>query len=501
MLSGGLGLSGMAGRGERLEQTSSATFSYGDGGAPCDHGLFSGLVICVTGLSKEARRQVKEATERFGGTYSPSLHPNCTHLVVQGFGGRKLEHAFKYGSRNGLSVVNLRWFVESLRKNMRLGETPYVVHEYGEVGSLNSCVPLGLKQTSNPSGEIEGKRRKSYLSGHSIYIDSDISSDLKRKVVEVATSEGAVVVNQWFVGSGAAYVVCEGSSIQRYLGHSDNIVSPLWVLKKSKDRSMHRFARLSTDLARQVGLTLENLRHESHREKHRKQNSLAYIRNRTSKEERLQIVSLAKHDVRSRRARRLQSCGVPLRPISPSSLLDSICWSVSEPTSTAAIRADPLLSINDSEIHKHILHDGCERVESEVSNSGFLRPLAESEKNELVFKNNFLTVLFPVDRFAEMGPSSRTYFSETGFTCLQLLDHIYEFYQENMSDFEIEAAIHTDSRHAEQLRSVYCSERSEEFGSLVYKRVDFLGSRISFEMLKRVSGDNNSNVYELVITA
>uniref|UniRef100_M1ABI7 Topbp1 n=1 Tax=Solanum tuberosum TaxID=4113 RepID=M1ABI7_SOLTU len=44
---------------------------------------FSGLVICVTGLSKEARKQVMEATERLGGKYSPHLHPQCTHLVVQ----------------------------------------------------------------------------------------------------------------------------------------------------------------------------------------------------------------------------------------------------------------------------------------------------------------------------------------------------------------------------------------------------------------------------------
>lgn len=31
----------------------------------------------------EARKQVMEATERLGGRYSPSLHPQCTHLVVQ----------------------------------------------------------------------------------------------------------------------------------------------------------------------------------------------------------------------------------------------------------------------------------------------------------------------------------------------------------------------------------------------------------------------------------
>jgi hypothetical protein len=33
--------------------------------------------------SAEARGQVKEAAERLGGEYSGSLHPKCTHLVVQ----------------------------------------------------------------------------------------------------------------------------------------------------------------------------------------------------------------------------------------------------------------------------------------------------------------------------------------------------------------------------------------------------------------------------------
>ncbi|KAL8236801.1 hypothetical protein R6Q59_017882 [Mikania micrantha] len=44
---------------------------------------FSGLVISVPGLSKEARKQVMDATERLGGQFSPHYHPQCTHLVVQ----------------------------------------------------------------------------------------------------------------------------------------------------------------------------------------------------------------------------------------------------------------------------------------------------------------------------------------------------------------------------------------------------------------------------------
>ncbi|KAE8675066.1 hypothetical protein F3Y22_tig00111701pilonHSYRG00067 [Hibiscus syriacus] len=101
-----------------------------------------------------------------------------------------------------------------------------------------------------------------------------------------------------------------------------------------------------------------------------------------------------------------------------------------------------------------------------------------------------------------MGPSARTYFSDNGFTCLQVLDYIYSFYQENMSGPEIETAIHTDSKHAERLRAVYSSkETAERGGNVIFRRIDFLGSCRSFEMLKRVSGDNNSNVYELLIRA
>lgn len=72
--------------------------------------------------------------------------------------------------------------------------------------------------------------------------------------------------------------------------------------------------------------------------------------------------------------------------------------------------------------------------------------------------------------------------------------------QGNMSTDEIDNAIHTDSRHADRLRSIYASKESVERGFVQFKRIDFIGSRRSFEMLKRVSGDN-SNVYELLIRA
>lgn len=59
----------------------------------------------------------------------------------------------------------------------------------------------------------------------------------------------------------------------------------------------------------------------------------------------------------------------------------------------------------------------------------FLTHVNCSVKSELILKGPFLTIMFPVDRFSEMGPCARTFFSNKGFTCIQVLDYIYAFYQ------------------------------------------------------------------------
>lgn len=492
-------------------------------------GPFAGLVICVTGLSKEARKQVMEATERLGGQYSPNLHPQCTHLVVQGFGGRKFEHALKHGPKTSLFMVTLGWFVDSVKRNVRLSESLYGVQSCGENGlclgelntlagysnSENSCLPVGvngakqLDMIEKPhlwfSGREFNRSSELIFPGSSMYIDPDISAELQNKVVEAAAREGAKRVEKWFVGCSASHVVCEGTSVQPYLGHSSYIVTPLWILKTAKEKHVQRLVHISTDLARQIGTKLEGSQKCITGKVINEQNVLRddlTFTNRISLKDRQQVVNSAKISVRSRRAHHYQTCKIPIRPITPSCLLDSISWSISEPTSTASLYMDSFSFDGTSEHHSPIFLDTKGNgKDSEASFANLTRPLTESEKSELVFKNHFLTILFPIDRFAEMGPSSRTFFSDNGFTCLQVLDHIYAFYQENMSVHEIEAAIHTDSRHADLLRSAYCSRETVESGFIVFKRIDFLGSRRSFEMLKRVAGDNNSNVYELLIKA
>ncbi|KAK3436086.1 hypothetical protein EUGRSUZ_C00744 [Eucalyptus grandis] len=514
---------------QSLEPTMSpAPSSVGSQPSARSSGPFSGLVICVTGLSKEARKQVMDATERLGGKYSPDLHPQCTHLIVQSFGGRKFEHALKHGPKNGLFIVTLGWFVDSVKRNVRLSETLYSVKSIGDTGGKieelhrargitgagNSCLPASIHEAKKLE-RIEESRLLSSgrepqrsvdsmtLSGQSVYLDSDISTELQNKVIDAATREGASVVDKWYVGSNVSHVVCEGTSIRRYLGHCNSLVTPLWLLKTAKEQHLQRLVHLSADLARQLGTMLDNY-HNGPLKQETKKNDIVSegLSCKASLEERQKIVNFAKSGVRNRRGRKMQTCQTPIRPITPSSLLDSICWSISEPTSTASIYTDSFSSDDGHENYPRTFFDAKgDGKDSEASFANLTRPLTESVKKELIFKDHFLTILFPVDRFGEMGPSSRTFFSDKGFTCFQVLDHIYAFYQENMSAQEIEVAIHTDSRHADRLRSVYCSKETADSGFVSFKRIDFLGSRRSFEMLKRVSGDNNSNVYELLVRA
>ncbi|KAI3945501.1 hypothetical protein MKW98_018318 [Papaver atlanticum] len=499
----------------------------GGGGSP-----FTGLVICVTGLSKEARKQVMNATEKLGGQYSPNLHPH--------FGGYsyKYEHALKHGLRNGLLVVTLGWFVDSVRRNARLSESLYAVKNViknvaqldfnrvvGSNGSEKSCLPIGVHEVTKQSRiseqtqlQLAGKEafrsKESVFAGQFMYLDSKLSAELKRKVIDAATREGAKFVDHWFVGCGATHIVCEGPSVQKYLGHTNNLVTPLWILKTAKEKSSQRLVQLSTDLAKQVTVLLEDFQNgisgqdtdgvDGFQRDPKSRERQAGRISTESPVERQQLVSLAKTGVRNRRGRRMQmqTCQTPIRPITPSSLLDSICWSISEPTSSACIYTDSSGTEDSNEQHTSTFFDArAEGKESETTFEHFSRPLRESEKSELVFKSHFLTILFPIDRFGEMGPSSRTFFSDKGFACLQVLDHVYAFYQEYLSENEVNAAIHTDSRHADKLRSIYASQESFKNGIVQFKRIDFLGSRRSFEMLKRVGGDNNSNVYELLIRA
>jgi hypothetical protein len=45
------------------------------------------------------------------------------------------------------------------------------------------------------------------------------------QIADAVNREGAKLLDHWFIGSKASYVICEGSSIQKYIAHSNNIVT------------------------------------------------------------------------------------------------------------------------------------------------------------------------------------------------------------------------------------------------------------------------------------
>ncbi|XP_076945865.1 uncharacterized protein LOC143617092 [Bidens hawaiensis] len=409
----------------------------------------------------------------------------------------KSEHVLKHKAKAGAYIVTLGWFVDSVRRNVRLNESLYGVKSFGDnhmakdnlymSRSGNPCLSIAMLENVKQRNLItksklhsleEQKRRGSVLSGQTFYVDPDVPAELRNKVVEAAIEAGAMVTNQWSVGHDASHVVCDGSSVLKYVGHSNNIVTPQWVLNTVKETRSQRLVHLSADLARHVGMTLGNVSQDEHD-----------YNKKTSDKEKERITILAKEGVRNRRL--VGQSQRPVKSLAQTILLDSINWTMSEPPSTVSVCMDSFS-----------LDDANESVNGpDACFVNFLRPLSEREKSELVFGNHFITILFPLDRLGEMGPTSRTFFSDMGFKCTQLLDHIYSFYQENMSTSEIELAIHTDSRHADKLRSMYSNKETAECGFLKIKRVDFLGSRRVFKMLKHVPGHYGNNVYELLTRA
>ena len=74
----------------------------------------------------------------------------------------------------------------------------------------------------------------------------------------------------------------------------------------------------------------------------------------------------------------LQTCQTPIRPITPNNLLDCICWSISDSTSTASIYTDSFSVEDPSENHASIYFDAKgDGKDSEASFSNSTRPLTE----------------------------------------------------------------------------------------------------------------------------
>ncbi|KAG6391301.1 hypothetical protein SASPL_149055 [Salvia splendens] len=142
----------------------------------------------------------------------------------------------QHGTTKGLLPVTIGWFVDSVKRNVRLKETVYSVNSIGDdglaiidfkrldqsSGAENSCLPSGLlKHTKQsdfcgaPGSQFPERERKRLstspsFSSQTFYADIDVPAELLNKVSEALSAEGAILLDQWFVGCNATYVVCEG---------------------------------------------------------------------------------------------------------------------------------------------------------------------------------------------------------------------------------------------------------------------------------------------------
>ncbi|VDP88966.1 unnamed protein product [Echinostoma caproni] len=97
--------------------------------------IFAQLVICVSGLSAEERKEVSDLVVKHGGRYSGMMKiGETTHLIIKHPSGLKYAHAKKWK----IQIVSVNWLTDSVSKGYALDEMDYRVPETHE----NSSTPL-----------------------------------------------------------------------------------------------------------------------------------------------------------------------------------------------------------------------------------------------------------------------------------------------------------------------------------------------------------------------
>ncbi|KAH9287213.1 DNA topoisomerase 2-binding protein 1 [Echinococcus granulosus] len=111
--------------------------------------IFAQLVICVSGLTVEERKEVAEIVKNNGGQYSGEMKIGLTtHLLVKRAGGVKYNFAKKWKVR----VVSVHWLSDSVSKGYALDETDYYIKEEGgHRQKCHSSTPTSSISVNDPS--------------------------------------------------------------------------------------------------------------------------------------------------------------------------------------------------------------------------------------------------------------------------------------------------------------------------------------------------------------
>ncbi|KAL9446584.1 hypothetical protein AB3S75_014286 [Citrus x aurantiifolia] len=87
---------------------------------------FSGLMICVTRIPADERKEMEKLIVQNGGKYSPELTKKCTHLICDTPEGDKFKVAKRWGH---IHIINRKWFDQSMARRACLNEESYTVQD------------------------------------------------------------------------------------------------------------------------------------------------------------------------------------------------------------------------------------------------------------------------------------------------------------------------------------------------------------------------------------
>ncbi|XP_041372354.1 DNA topoisomerase 2-binding protein 1-A-like [Gigantopelta aegis] len=106
--------------------------------------VFMGLVITVSGLDIEERKEIQKIVEAEGGSYSGEMKlKETTHLVLKEPKGQKYEHAKKWK----INIVRTTWLYESVEKGYCLNEADFWIENKTDHNTSRSV------KTSTPDKE------------------------------------------------------------------------------------------------------------------------------------------------------------------------------------------------------------------------------------------------------------------------------------------------------------------------------------------------------------
>ncbi|XP_020411354.1 DNA topoisomerase 2-binding protein 1 [Prunus persica] len=161
---------------------------------------FSGLMISVTRIPADERKEIEKLITENGGKYSAELTKKCTHLISDVPEGDKYKVAQRWGH---IRIVTRKWFDQSISRRACLNEDSYPV-QGGSISSNKSvrgCFTLQNSQRSSsgnlqsvpPSVVADSNLTAAPCSGT---MDSDLEATVSQNMTTMFSHAPHVVKNE-----------------------------------------------------------------------------------------------------------------------------------------------------------------------------------------------------------------------------------------------------------------------------------------------------------------